>query len=49
MPDGEFVDVPVADRARRLLELAQGLTAEHEQHLTSDVTVVEYNTEAFSP
>ncbi len=48
MPDGEFVDVPVADRARRLLELAQRLPAEHEQHLTSDVTVVEYNTEAFS-
>jgi citrate lyase subunit beta/citryl-CoA lyase len=22
LPDGEFVDLPVADRARRLLELA---------------------------
>ena len=25
LPDGEFVDLPVADRARRLLELAARL------------------------
>jgi citrate lyase subunit beta / citryl-CoA lyase len=25
LPDGEFVDLPVAERARRLLELAGGL------------------------
>jgi citrate lyase subunit beta / citryl-CoA lyase len=26
LPDGEFVDLPVAERARRLLELAGGLS-----------------------
>ena len=36
MPDGEFVDVPVADRARRLLALAQRLPARHDEQVTSD-------------
>jgi citrate lyase subunit beta/citryl-CoA lyase len=27
LPSGEFVDVPVAQRARRLLELADALSA----------------------